>query len=96
MRAIWSVQPKMRLSQGVPFKTCANPPASDQNINRANLYENEMVQTYRDLNCAGESPNWGQSYYIPFLLFQTIYFRSFFQETLQHENPLGELITVMR
>ena len=32
----------MRLSEGIPFKTCANPPARNQNINRANLYENEM------------------------------------------------------
>ena len=33
----------MRLSEGIPFKTCANPQARDQNINQANLYENEMV-----------------------------------------------------
>ena len=33
----------MRLSEGIPFKTSANPPAHDQNINRANLHENEMV-----------------------------------------------------
>ena len=33
----------MRLSEGSPFKTCANPPARNQSINRANLYENEMV-----------------------------------------------------
>ena len=32
----------------IPFKTSANPQARDQSINRANLYENEMVQTYRD------------------------------------------------
>ena len=36
----------MRLSEGIPFKTCINPPARDQNINGANLYENEMVLTY--------------------------------------------------
>ena len=46
----------MRLSEGNPFKSCAKPPARDQNINRANLYENEMVETYRDLNCSGASP----------------------------------------
>ena len=34
---------QMRLSEGIPSKTCANPPARDQNINRANRYENEMV-----------------------------------------------------
>ena len=30
----------MRLSEGIPLKTCANPPARNQNINRANIYEN--------------------------------------------------------
>ena len=39
----------MRLSEGNPFKTCASPQAHDQKINRANLYENEIVKTYRDL-----------------------------------------------
>ena len=34
----------MRLSEGTPFKTCANPQARDQNINLGNLYENEMVK----------------------------------------------------
>ena len=59
---------KMRLSEGIPFKTCANPPARDQNINRANIYElgyrpplrgvsrARMVYTYRDLNRSGASP----------------------------------------
>ena len=36
----------MRLSEGNPFQTCANPQARDQNIDRANVYENEMVLTY--------------------------------------------------
>ena len=47
----------MRLSEAIPFKTFANPQARDQNIKRGNLYENEMVETYRDLSCAEESPN---------------------------------------
>ena len=46
----------MRLSEGNPFKTCANPEAHNQKLSRANLYENEMVKTYRDLNCSGASP----------------------------------------
>ena len=29
--------------------------ARDQNINWANLYENEMVLTYHDANCLGAS-----------------------------------------
>ena len=33
----------MRLSEGIPFNTCADPQARSQNINRANEYENEMV-----------------------------------------------------
>ena len=33
----------MSLSEGIPFKTCANPQARNREINRANLYENEMV-----------------------------------------------------
>ena len=33
----------MHLSEGIPLKTSANPQACGQNINRANLYENEMV-----------------------------------------------------
>ena len=40
-----------------PFKTCANPQARDQNINRGNLYENEMVLTYHNLHFSGASPN---------------------------------------
>ena len=46
----------MRLSEGNPFKTCANPQAHDLLLSRANRYENEMVSTYRDLNCSGASP----------------------------------------
>ena len=46
----------MRLSEEIPSKTCADPQAHNQNLNRANLYESEMVQTYRDLNCSGPSP----------------------------------------
>ena len=33
----------MRLSEAIPFKTSAHPQARDRNINRANLYENEMA-----------------------------------------------------
>ena len=33
----------MRLSEGNPFKTCANPHPCDQKLSRANRYENEMV-----------------------------------------------------
>ena len=33
----------MLLSDGIPSKTRANPQAHDQDINGANLYENEMV-----------------------------------------------------
>ena len=40
---------KNRLLKGTPFKTCANPQARDQNNNRANLYENEMVYQSRFL-----------------------------------------------
>ena len=44
----------MHLSEGIPFKTCANLQVRDQNIHRANAYENEMVLlTYRDLNRSG-------------------------------------------
>ena len=46
----------MRLSEGISFKTCAKPRARGQIINRANLYESELVETYRDLNCSGASP----------------------------------------
>ena len=46
----------MCLSEGNPFKTCGNPHARDQEISRANVYENEMVETYRGLNCSGASP----------------------------------------
>ena len=45
----------MRLSEGNPFKTCANPQACDQKLSRANRYENKMVLTYLDLNCWGAS-----------------------------------------
>ena len=45
----------MRLSEGIPCKTCANPQASGQNTNRANVCENQMVLTYRDLNCSAAS-----------------------------------------
>ena len=34
----------MRLSVGIPSETCANPQALDQNLNRANLYENERFK----------------------------------------------------
>ena len=47
----------MRLSEGISFKTCAITQARDQNVNRANLYENEMVSTYGDLNRPGASPS---------------------------------------
>ena len=33
----------MRLSEGIPYKTCANPQAFNQKLYRADLYENEMV-----------------------------------------------------
>ena len=33
----------MRLSEGIPFKTCDNPQAHNRKLNRANRYENEMV-----------------------------------------------------
>ena len=33
----------MRLSEGIPFKTCASRQAHNQNLNWANVYENEMV-----------------------------------------------------
>ena len=49
----------MGLSEGKPFKTGANPHTRDQNINRANVCENKMVQTHRDLNCSGASPKKG-------------------------------------
>ena len=47
----------MRLSEGITFKSYVNPQARDQNINQANLYENEMGLKNRDLNCSGASPN---------------------------------------
>ena len=34
---------QVRLSKGIPFKTCDNRQARDQNINRANVHENEMI-----------------------------------------------------
>ena len=40
----------MRLSEGNPFKTCTNPQAHNQKLSRANVYGNEVVKTYRDLN----------------------------------------------
>ena len=47
MRAIWSVRPKCShrcaLSDGNPFKTCANPQAHNQKLSRANRYEKQMV-----------------------------------------------------
>ena len=47
----------MHLSEGNPFKTCANPLALNQRLNQENLYENEMIETYRDLNSSeGASP----------------------------------------
>ena len=46
----------MRLSEEITFKTRANPQVCDQNINRANVYESKLAQTYRDSNCAGASP----------------------------------------
>ena len=58
MRAILFARPNCstRLCEGIPFETGGNPQARGQNFNRANVYENEMVQTYRDLNCSGASP----------------------------------------
>ena len=60
MRAMWSVRPKCSHRcvswMETPFTTCANPHACDQKINRANLYENDLVSIYRDLNCSGASP----------------------------------------
>ena len=46
MRAMLSVTPKcshrcVSLKES-PFKTCVNPEAHDQDVTRANLYENEM------------------------------------------------------
>ena len=43
-------------SPWVPFKPCVSLQARDQNINWANLYENETASTNRDLNCSGASP----------------------------------------
>ena len=39
-----------------PLNLC-NPQAHNPRLNRANLYENEIVKTYRGLNCSGASPN---------------------------------------
>ena len=33
----------MRLSEGNPFKACANPQARDQKLNQTSRYDNEMV-----------------------------------------------------
>ena len=42
------------LSKGISFKTCANPPARDQNINRAHLYEKEcLLNIFAISNCSG-------------------------------------------
>ena len=46
----------MRLSEGNPFKTCAKPQTHDRKLSGTNRYENEMVLTYRDLNCSRASP----------------------------------------
>ena len=46
----------MRLSEGTPLKTCANPQAPDQSINQTNVHENKLVWTFRDLSCSGASP----------------------------------------
>ena len=53
----------MPLSAGNLFKTCENPQARNQQLSRANVCENEMVLTYRDLNCSGASPEWGNEMY---------------------------------
>ena len=60
----WHVRPKcshrcVSLKE-TPFKTSANPQPHNQNLNRANRYENETVSTYRDLNCSGASPDYIQ------------------------------------
>ena len=49
----------MRLSEGNPFKIRANPQAHNQTLSRANVYENEMVETYHDSNCSGASLSLG-------------------------------------
>ena len=60
MRSILSVRPFGDLIDVSPWrnplKTFANPQTRDQDINRANLYEKEMVWRYRDLSCSGASP----------------------------------------
>ena len=60
MRAIWSVRPKCS-HRCVSLKETPLKPVQilkhKKKINRANRYENEMVETYRDLNCSGASPN---------------------------------------
>ena len=47
----------MRLSEGNPFKTCANPQAHNLLLSRANRYANGMVWACRDLGCSGASPS---------------------------------------
>ena len=48
----------MRLSEGNPFKTCANNPQKyNQKLSRANVYESKML--YRDLDRSGASPREG-------------------------------------
>ena len=49
----------MRLSEGNLFKTCSILKHTTKKLSWANRYENEMVETYRDLNCSGASPTNG-------------------------------------
>ena len=37
----------MRLSEGIPGKTCVNPQAHDLKLSRTNLYKNEKVQNFQ-------------------------------------------------
>ena len=46
----------MHLSGEITYKTCADPQAHYQKLSQANLYENDMVSTYCDVNCSGASP----------------------------------------
>ena len=78
----------MRLSEGNPLKICTNPHARDQELNRANLYENEMVQIYRDLNCSGESPS-------DFLAIRTRQRRAIFSAIKTAKSiPIAELLAI--
>ena len=45
----------MCLSEEIPHESWATPHAHAQNIKRANVYDNEMVLTYCDLNHSGAS-----------------------------------------